>query len=59
MRLIPSVDIELLTSFSKEEVESILMNNIGSKRGILQMDNLRYKGPSTIKIHFFHKLKEP
>lgn len=34
MKLIPSVDIELLTSFSKEEVESILMNNIGPKRGI-------------------------
>lgn len=34
MKLIPSVNIELLTSFSKEEVENILMENIGPKRGI-------------------------
>lgn len=46
VKLIPSVDIELLTSLSKEEVENILKENIGPKRGIeLRFSKTKIKKP--------------
>lgn len=45
MKLIPTADIELLTSFSQEEVENILKENIGPKRGI----ELRFSKPKIEK----------
>lgn len=45
MKLIPSVNIELVSTFSKEEIENILKKNVGPRRGI----ELRFSKPKIDK----------